>query len=704
MSVPEPDSRRAAELATELEAHNHRYYVLDEPSVTDAEYDALFRELQALEARWPELRSAASPTQRVGAAPSGAFGEVRHAVPMLSLGNAFDADDVIEFDRRVRERLEVEVVQYAAETKLDGLAISLRYEDGVLVQAATRGDGERGEDVTANARTIGAVPLRLQSASPPAVLEARGEVYMTHEGFAALNAAQVERDGKPFANPRNAAAGGLRQLDPAITATRPLTMVCYGVGEVVGAELPALHSEVIAWLSSLGLRVSPETAVVHGASGCVAYHAAIARRRATLGYDIDGVVYKVDRLADQERLGFVSRAPRFAVAHKFPAEEASTEVLAIEVQVGRTGALTPVARLAPVHVGGVTVTNATLHNRDEIERKDVRVGDTVVVRRAGDVIPQVMRVLPDRRPAGTVPFRFPLTCPECDSAVEADEGGVVVRCTGGLVCKAQRKEAIRHFASRRALDVEGLGDKLVGQLVDAGLIESVADLFALDVETLAGLERMAEKSATNLVTALGNARETTLPRFLFSLGIAEVGEATAQALARHFGTLDAILAADRGALESVTDVGPIVAGHIRAFFDEPHNLEIIDALRRAGVHWPPVEAPANAAVLAGRTVVLTGTLTTLKRNDAKAGLQKLGAKVSGSVSGRTDFLVAGADAGSKLAKAEKLGVAVRDEAWLVALLGSGVLPAEDMPVEAAPGDAAGGEAAAAQNGSTEDAP
>jgi DNA ligase (NAD+) len=665
---------RVAELHALLDEHNHRYYVLDEPSVTDAQYDALFRELQAIESEHPELLTPQSPTQRVGATPSDAFAEVVHAQPMLSLGNAFDPEEVADFDRRIRGQLDVADVRYCAETKLDGLAISLRYEAGLLVHAATRGDGERGENVTANAKTIKAIPLKLRTDTPPPVLEVRGEVYMTHAGFEQLNAAQDAAGLKRFANPRNAAAGGLRQLDPSVTATRPLTMYCYGVGEIEGVTLPPRHSELLAWLGTLGLRVSPLSEVVIGAAGCVHFHEQIGERRARLGYDIDGVVYKVDELAAQAELGFVSRAPRFAVAHKFPAEEATTTVLAIEVQVGRTGALTPVARLEPVQVGGVVVTNATLHNRDEIERKDVRVGDTVVVRRAGDVIPQVMRVALDRRPDITEAYLFPTACPECGSTVESPEGEVVVRCTGGLVCPAQRKEAIRHFASRRALDIEGLGDKLVAQLVDAGNVHNPADLFDLDVATLSSLERMAEKSATNLVASLEKAKATTLARFLFALGIADVGESTAAGLANHFGDLPAVVEADLEALIAVPDVGPIVAGHVYAFFREPHNVEVVQALRDAGVNWPAVEVAVVQTALAGHTFVLTGSLTTMGRNDAKAALQALGAKVSGSISAKTGFLVAGAEAGSKLTKAEQLGVEVRDEAWLVALLERGELP------------------------------
>ena len=668
------EKARLDELRTILSDHNHRYYVLDDPSVSDAEYDSLFRELQAMEAANPEWVSADSPTQRVGARPSDAFAEVVHAVPMLSLGNAFEPTEVEDFDRRVRDRLDVTTIRYCAETKLDGLAISLRYENGILTQAATRGDGERGENVTANARTIGAIPLKLRAESPPQVLEVRGEVFMTHEGFEALNRRQEARGEKLFANPRNAAAGGLRQLDPSVSAQRPLTMFCYGIGEVVGLTPPPTHSETLVLLGELGLRVSPETKVVEGVAGCLAYFEAIGARRKGLGYEIDGVVYKVDSVADQAELGFVSRAPRFAIAHKFPAEEATTQVAAIDVQVGRTGAITPVARLEPVHVGGVTVTNATLHNADEVERKDVRVGDTVVIRRAGDVIPQVLRVITELRAEESQAFEFPTACPECGSPVERPDGEVVVRCTGGWVCPAQRKEAVRHFASRRALDIEGLGDKLVGQLVDAGFVDNFADIFALDVVTLCGLERMAKKSATNLIDAITKAKTTTLPRFLYGLGISDVGEATAGALANHFSTLDALIQASSEELEAVPDVGPIVAGHIRHFFKADRNLEVVQALVEAGVNWPVIERQEQGETLAGKTFVLTGTLTSMNRADAKTQLQTLGAKVAGSVSAKTSYVVAGAEAGSKLAKAEQLGIAVRDEEWLRALLSGGALP------------------------------
>lgn len=669
-SIPSAASERAAELREQLTEYNHRYYVLDDPIVSDAQYDQLFRELEKLEHDYPALASSISPTQRVGATPSSAFAEVLHPVPMLSLGNAFAEEEVADFDRRVRERLEVEQVDYCAETKLDGLAISLRYVAGDLVRAATRGDGERGEDVTANARTIRAIPLRLMGSAPPPVLEVRGEVYMTDAGFAALNEAQAARGEKSFANPRNAAAGGLRQLDPRITATRPLTMYCYGLGEVDGVAVPERHSEMLAMLAKYGFRVSPETRVVRGVEGCLAYYRDISARRAGLGYAIDGVVYKVDRVAEQITMGFVSRAPRWAVAHKFPAEEALTRVEDIEVQVGRTGAITPVARLEPVHVGGVTVTNATLHNFDEIERKDIRIGDEVVVRRAGDVIPQVLRVVLERRPAGSEPYAAPAECPACGAPVERPEGEVVARCTAGRNCSAQKKEVIRHFASRRALDIEGLGDKLVDQLVDVGLVDTAADLFGLSVADVESLERMAEKSATNLVNAIEKSATTTLPRMLYALGINDVGESTAQALAMHFGTLEALKQAGEEDLVAVPDVGPIVAGHVHQYFVDEHNQQLLAALQKAGVNWPDIELEEpGEQPLAGKTVVLTGTLSTMPRGDAKARLQALGAKVTGSVSKKTDLVVAGAEAGSKLAKAESLGIEVIDEDGFRALIG-----------------------------------
>ena len=688
MSVPALAAERAAALRAEIERHNHAYYVLDAPTIPDAEYDKLFRELQGLEQQYPELLTADSPTLRVGGAPLKEFPPCLHGVPMLSLNNAFSAAEVEAFDQRVRDGLEAIVapqgdflrgaVDYAVEPKFDGLAISLTYEDGIFTRGATRGDGTTGEDVTPNLRTLRCLPLRLAGSGWPPLIEIRGEVLMYRQAFAELNARQRERGDKEFANPRNAAAGSLRQLDSKITASRPLSFLAYGVG--AGAEQLAIgtHDELMGLLASWGFPVAVERRVVRGAEGLLAYYDEIAGKRPNLPYDIDGVVYKVNALAAQARLGFVSRAPRFAIAHKFPAEEALTELLGIDVQVGRTGAITPVARLRPVFVGGVTVTNATLHNEDEVRRKDVRVGDTVIVRRAGDVIPEVVAIVPERRPTRDLfggeplhpPFELPKICPECGSTVTRGSDEAVARCTGGLYCPAQRKQALLHFAARRAMDIEGLGDKLVDQLVDAGLVHSPADLYALSVETLAGLERMGEKSARNLLTAIEESRRTTLARFIFALGIRNVGEATARDLARHFGTLDGLLAADAASLQRVPDVGPIVAASIVAFLAEGHNREIIGRLRAAGVNWPESGPTDNGPrVLAGKTLVLTGTLPTLRRDEAKALIEAAGGKVAGSVSKKTDFVVAGEEAGSKLEKALELGVRVIDEAELLKLLG-----------------------------------
>ncbi len=668
-AVPEKQARRAAALREQLNYHNYRYYVLDAPEIPDAEYDKLFRELQELEKNYPALVSTDSPTQRVGAAPLAAFGEVRHEVAMLSLENAFSEDDVTDFDRRVREGLRLEAVEYLAEPKLDGLAVSLLYEDGVLLRAATRGDGYTGEDVTQNVRTVHSVPLRLLGTRHPRRLEVRGEVYMPKQGFLALNARQEEKGEKVFANPRNAAAGSLRQLDPRITATRPLEMCCYGVGVAEDGALPERHSAILDQLREWGLRVSGERAVVQGAAGCLAYYTKLAAKRAALAYEVDGVVYKVDELAQQRQLGFVSRAPRWALAHKFPAEEAITTVVGIDVQVGRTGALTPVARLAPVLVAGVTVSNATLHNEDEVRRKDVRVGDTVIIRRAGDVIPEVVSVIAERRPARTRVFHLPAQCPVCGSAVVRLEGEAVARCSGGLFCPAQRKEAIRHFAARRAMDIEGLGDKLIEQLVEQGLVHGVADLYQLSLEQVAALERMGAKSAENLLKALEKSKGTTLPRFLYALGIREVGEATALSLAQHFGNLAAIIAADAATLQTVPDVGPVVARQLAAFFHETHNREVITKLQAAGVHWPDLPPRAKSLPLLGKTFVLTGMLRAMSRDVAKEKLQSLGAKVAGSVSAKTHYVVAGEEAGSKLDKAHTLGIEILDEAGFLKLLG-----------------------------------
>jgi DNA ligase (NAD+) len=662
--------RRAEQLREQIEFHNYRYYVLDDPQVPDAEYDRLLRELQALEAEHPELISADSPTQRVGANPLSAFGEVKHEIPMLSLDNAFDDDEVGEFDRRVREKLEVETVDYTAEPKLDGLAVSLLYEDGILVRGATRGDGSSGEDITQNVRTIQSIPLKLLGQGYPRRLEVRGEVFISHAGFAALNEHQQAQEQKLFANPRNAAAGSLRQLDPRITAQRPLEIYCYGIGLVEGGNLPDSHSGILKQLRDWGLRVYAGLEKVTGLAGCIEYYKKLGEQRSSLPFDIDGVVFKVDRLDYQQQMGFVSRAPRWAIARKFPAQEELTTVLDIVVQVGRTGAITPVARLEPVFVGGVTVTNATLHNEDEVRRKDVRVGDTVIVRRAGDVIPEVVSVIKKRRPKGARAFVMPTVCPVCGSDVEKIEGEAVARCSGGLYCEAQRKEAIKHFASRRAMDIEGLGDKLVEQLVDQQLIDDVAGLFSLDVEVLAGMERMGEKSATNLIAALEKSKETTLDRFLYALGIREVGDATARSLAQAFGDLDELMKADVAQLEAIRDIGPVVAAHVVHFFRQSHNLDVIDSLRNAaGIHWPAIEV-VRYQPLAGQTYVLTGTLGSMTRDEAKTQLQALGAKVSGSVSGKTTAVVAGENAGSKLARAESLGIRVMSEEELARLLDS----------------------------------
>jgi DNA ligase (NAD+) len=662
---------RAAGLRAQLAQHDYRYYVLDDPQVPDAEYDRLMRELRALEAADPALITADSPTQRVAGTPSAQFGEIAHTVPMLSLDNAFTEEDLIGFDRRIHERLGVSGdLDYAAEPKLDGLAVSVTYREGVLIQAATRGDGVTGEDVTANVRTIRAVPQRLR-AGAPALLEARGEVFMPIAGFERMNAQARERGEKVFVNPRNAAAGSLRVLDARITATRPLTAVFYSLGALEGQAPPAGQMELLGLLRTLGLPVSHEARAVEGVAGCLAYYQDLGARRPQLPYQIDGVVYKLDRRADQERLGFLSRSPRWAIAHKFPADEAVTVVKGIEFQVGRTGALTPVARLEPVFVAGVTVANATLHNIDEVHRKDVRVGDTVSVRRAGDVIPEVVSVITERRPQHTVAVELPATCPVCNSPVLRTEGEAVARCTGGFTCRAQRQEALRHFASRRALDIEGLGDRLIEQLVEHEVLKSPADIYTLDAGRLAELERVGEKSAQNLIAAIEKSRTTTLPRLLFGLGIRDVGEATALALARHFRTLERLMAADAATIQQVPDVGPIVAAHVAAFFAAADHRRVIKALQDQGVKWPemPPLPRDDSDPLAGKTFVLTGTLESLTREAAQEALTARGAKVSGSVSKKTHYVVAGAEAGSKLAKAEALGVPIIDESQLLKLLG-----------------------------------
>lgn len=662
----EPELRAKA-LRDLINKHNYLYYVSDNPEVTDSEYDRLFHELKQLETDYPELLTVDSPTQRVGGQALDKFNQVTHAIPMLSLDNVFDEAQLHAFDLRVRDWLNTSELQvYAAEPKLDGLAISLRYERGVLVQAATRGDGAVGEDVTVNVRTIPTVPLKLIGDNIPDVVEVRGEIIMPKAGFEALNAQQIADGKKTFVNPRNAAAGSLRQLDSKITASRPLAIYCYGLGELVGIDKPATHSESMAMIKEWGCQISPELTLLCGVDACLDYIEQLGQRRNSLTYDIDGVVLKVDDVNFQQRLGFVSRAPRWAIAYKFPAQEEMTCVEDIEIQVGRTGALTPVARLKPVFVGGVTVSNATLHNQDEIDRKDVRVGDTVIVRRAGDVIPEVVEVVLSKRPENTVNFTIPTQCPICQSEVERIEGEAVARCSGGLYCPAQRKEAIKHFASRKALDVDGLGDKLVEQLVDEGLINDPADLFQLTLEQLSSLERMGEKSAINLLNALQAAKHTKFARFLFSLGIREAGEATTRSLASHFLTLEALQAADETALIEIEDVGPIVAHHIVTFFHQPHNQEVIDRLLKAGINWPEEKSRVEDSLLTGKTVVLTGTLEHMSRSEAKEKLLALGAKVAGSVSAKTDYVIAGRDAGSKLTKAEKLGIRVMNEEEMLA--------------------------------------
>ena len=694
-------SARTAALRAALHHHAHRYYVLDDPEIPDAEYDRLFRELQALEAAHPELLTPDSPTQRVLGRVLDGFAAVRHAVPMLSIRTETDIGPAgaEAFDARVRRELglaaDAPPVDYAAELKFDGLAINLRYEAGVLVQAATRGDGETGEDVTQNVRTIGQIPLRLQGLAPE-VLEVRGEVYLRRDDFERLNERQRESGGKTFVNPRNAAAGAVRQLDPAVAARRPLSFFAYGLGEWRGWTQPPTHSATLDAIAAFGLPVCADRAVVQGAAGLVAFHAAMGVRRETLPFDIDGVVYKVDAVALQQRLGFVTREPRWAVAHKYPAQEQATRLNGIEIQVGRTGKLTPVAKLEPVFVGGTTVSNATLHNLFELRRKGVRIGDTVIVRRAGDVIPEIVGRMnagplaaspppPDGdtstggggstwrpRPRYVPNFRMPRTCPVCGSAVLREKSGIDHRCSGGLYCAAQRKQALLHFAGRRAMDIEGLGDRLVDQLVDGGLIRTLPELYTLGIAKLSALDRLADKSAANLVAALERSKRTTLARFLYALGIRHVGEATARDLARHFGSIDRLMEASLEQLLEVADVGPVVARSIRSFFDQPHNREVVEQLRAAGIAWPEHDGEADRSPkpLAGRTLVLTGTLPALTRDEAKALIEAAGGKVAGSVSKKTDWVVAGAEAGSKLDKARELGVAVLDEAGLRAMLGS----------------------------------
>ncbi|MFT6978942.1 MAG: DNA ligase (NAD+) [Marinobacter psychrophilus] len=681
---------RVDQLRTTITDHNHHYYVLDDPQVPDAEYDRLFRELQAREAEYPELATATSPTQRVGSAVETNFAQVIHRIPMLSLDNAFSADELRDFDRRVRERLnrgktagesstkehsteeegskEERTIEYVCEPKLDGLAVSLHYQNGELVRAATRGDGYTGEDITANIRTIASVPLTLRGGDFPQTVEVRGEVYMPRAGFDRLNQRLAGRGEKTFVNPRNAAAGSLRQKKSSVTARRPLEMCAYSVAVSDESALPPTHWKGLQQVSEWGFRINPEMSLANGADQCLEAYEALMAKRDRLPYEIDGIVFKVNRLDLQQQLGFVSRAPRWAIAQKFPAEEELTVVESVEFQVGRTGAITPVARLKPVFVGGVTVSNATLHNMDEVRRLDLHIGDTVFIRRAGDVIPKVVKVVQDKRPVDAWVIELPAQCPACGSDVVQIEGEVIARCSGGLFCPAQRKEAIRHYASRKALDIEGLGDKWVDILVDSEKVETIADLYRLRKADLIGLERMGDKSASNLIAAIDASRQPLLWRFLYALGIREVGEATAKGLAGYFGSLEAIAEADENALQAVSDVGPIVAGHLRSFFEQPHNQEILQSLKQAGVIWQTQEITAASMPLHGQTWVLTGTMEQMTRDQAKQKLEGLGAKVAGSVSKKTSCVVAGEAAGSKLTKAQQLGVEVLSEQGLLDLL------------------------------------
>jgi DNA ligase (NAD+) len=673
MNVKEEQSvlKRIELLQKKINEHNYHYHVLDNPQIADVEYDKLFRELQQLEKANPQFITSDSPTQRVGAQALKEFPEVEYEIPMLSLENAFSKEDVFAFDERIHERLNLAAdvnIEYSCEPKLDGLAISLRYENGILTRASTRGDGTTGEVVTENIRTIKIIPLRLHGDDHPSVLEVRGEVYMPKASFEKFNASALEKGEKIFANPRNAAAGSIRQLDPRITATRPLSMYCYGVGVVEGKKLADKHSEVLAVLKLWGLPVSKEITVMSGINACLDYYESIGAQRSGLAYEIDGVVYKVNNIPEQVRLGFVSRAPRWALAHKYPAQEVNTVIENVEFQVGRTGALTPVARLKPVIVGGVTVSNATLHNMDEVTRKKIHIGDTVIVRRAGDVIPEVVSVVKAAPKKLRKDIKLPNDCPICHSAIEQSEDEAIARCSGGLFCPAQRKEAIRHYASRRALDIEGCGEKIIVQLVDENLIHNPADLYSLTLSQLVSLNRMAEKSAQNLLEAFEKSKKTTLARFLYSLGIREVGEATAKNLAKHFGDLQPLFSVTEDSLQEIEDVGPVVAKHIVSFFAEEHNRKVIKKLLLAGVHWEKITVSAKDSPLAGKTFVLTGSLASMSREEAKEKLESIGAKVAGSVSAKTTYVVAGADAGSKLAKAKKLNVPVMEEGEFLDLL------------------------------------
>ena len=670
MPVPKLAQQRAATLRTELQQHNYQYYILDEPTIPDAEYDRLFRELQDLEKQYPELIVVDSPTQRVGSMPLTAFQRIKHKVPMLSLSNAFSEKELLAFDKRIHDRLRSsKEIEYVCEPKLDGLAVSLIYEKGVLMQAATRGDGFIGEDITQNIRTIGSIPLKLQGENYPEILEVRGEVYMPLKGFLALNKKARAADDKVFANPRNAAAGSLRQLDSKITATRPLAMYCYGIGEVVGGTVGDSQWEMLQYFKHWGLRVNNQIQKVHGITACWQYYRKIEKKRKQLNYDIDGVVFKVNRFTLQQQLGFVSRAPRWSVAQKFPAQEELSKLKDVEFQVGRTGALTPVARLEPTFVGGAVVSNATLHNMDEITRKDIRIGDTVIIRRAGDVIPEVVGAVKAKRPKNARKIQLPTHCPVCDSTVIQPEGEAVAHCIGELYCAAQRKGVIEHFASRKAMNIDGLGQRLVDIMVNNGLLKNVADIYNLTVAKVAALERMGEKSAQNLIAAIEKSKATTLAKFIYALSIREVGESTANNLVNHFGEFSVIKKASIEQLQQTPDIGPVVATNIYTFFRQAHNQEVIKELLKAGIHWQESAVKLqNEQPLSKQTYVLTGTLTTLAREEAKAKLVALGAKVSGSVSKKTNYVVAGSEPGSKLIKAESLGIPVKDEKWLLKLL------------------------------------
>lgn len=662
------------DLVEQIHTHNHRYYTLDRPSITDYEYDQLMQKLLDLEAKYPQLVTDDSPSQRVGAEPLPEFDQVQHEVPMLSLSNGFSDEDIENFNRRISEGLDLEtsaVIEYVAEPKLDGVAVSILYEHGILKRAATRGDGKIGEDITANVKTIGSVPLRLSGSNIPPILEVRGEIYISHKGFDQLNQKQIADDKKTFVNPRNAAAGSLRQLDSRITAQRPLEIFVYALGLVEGWQ-PETQTEMLENLKTWGFRICPLTETVTGVPGCLDYYERLSRQRAGLDYEIDGIVYKVNRIDWQVSVGFIAKAPRWALAHKFPAQEKSAVVREINVQVGRTGAITPVARLEPVFVGGVTVSNVTLHNKQEIERLGVQAGDTVIVRRAGDVIPQVVSVNHDLRPDGSVAFEFPEQCPVCQSAIVYEDSGIVARCSGGLICEAQRKESIKHFASRKAMDIDGLGDKIVEQIVDADLIDDVAGLYRLTLEQLSGLERLADKSAQNLLDALENSKRTSFERVLYALGINQVGETTAQQLAVSFGGLQNLVNATEEELQNIPDIGPIVAHSIVEFFADEKNNQVITNLQKAGVFWDETEPNTSTSsedlLLSGKTVVLTGALESMSRSDAKKKLQALGAKVTGSVSAKTSFVVAGNEPGSKATKAAELGIEIKDEDALLELL------------------------------------